>query len=207
MPGSALLCKDAVGEGRPPTATHIAACWVRCVTAASHPEIHTVAVRSIAANRAACQQAITGAGMLAIPRAFVQVGWLAGTAMLLLVGLLSWLTMVVLVRGASQHGCSTYAGLVATVFQHRSRRTKLMFLPLQLSIVGFCLGFSVVHLVTVRDVLVDLLREVCGAAASAAGPLIRQVATGAIEPRPFDPRLLIIAVAACVCAPALLTIR
>lgn len=44
-------------------------------------------------------QVITGAGMMAIPRAYTQIGSLLGTGMLLGVAVLTYWTMAILVKG------------------------------------------------------------------------------------------------------------
>lgn len=94
-----------------------------------------------------CCQAITGAGMMAIPRAFFLVGWLPGTLMMAGVAALTTFTMAVLVQGSAAAGpghASTYAELV----QHTLGTTMMRLL--QLAVLMFCFGFSVVYLVS-RD--------------------------------------------------------
>lgn len=86
---------------------------------------------------------ITGAGMMAIPRAFLQIGWLPGTIMLLGVALLTFFTLVVLVQASAATQASTYGELVC-----RTCGVGMMRL-LQLAVLLFCFGFSVVYLVSV----------------------------------------------------------
>ncbi|WIA17082.1 hypothetical protein OEZ85_013981 [Tetradesmus obliquus] len=133
---------------------------------------------------------VTGAGMMAVPRAYLQVGWLLGTVMLLGVAALTYFTLAVLVHGSAQTGAATYSQLVQVTCGHVA--TKV----LQLSVLSFCFGFSVVYLVVIRDLLLGspphcngLLCELLGLDPS-----------GALA----DPRLVIAAVALLICAPLLL---
>lgn len=86
-------------------------------------------------------QVITGAGMMAIPRAFLQIGWLPGSLMLIGVALLTFFTLAVLVQGSAATHASTYGELVC-----RTCGRGLMKV-LQLAVLLFCFGFSVVYLV------------------------------------------------------------
>jgi amino acid permease len=87
-------------------------------------------------------QVITGAGMMAIPRAFMQVGWLPGSTMLIGVAVLTFFSLAVLVQGSAAAQASTYGELVC-----RTCGRGLMRL-LQLAVLLFCFGFSVVYLVS-----------------------------------------------------------
>lgn len=79
--------------------------------------------------------------MMAIPRAFLQIGWLPGTAMLVGVALLTFYTLAVLIRASAATHSSTYPDLVC-----RTCGVWMMRL-LQLAMLLFCFGFSVVYLV------------------------------------------------------------
>lgn len=91
-------------------------------------------------------QAITGAGMMAIPRAFLQIGWMPGTLMLVGVAVLTFFTLGVLVQGSEVTHATTYGELAL-----RTCGKGVMRL-LQLAVLLFCFGFSVVYLVRVRAV-------------------------------------------------------
>jgi amino acid permease len=94
---------------------------------------------------------ITGAGMMAIPRAFLQIGWLPGTIMLVGVALLTFFTLAVLVQGSAATQASTYGELVC-----RTCGVGMMRL-LQLAVLLFCFGFSVVYLVSGHKYRISLL--------------------------------------------------
>lgn len=79
--------------------------------------------------------------MMAIPRAFLQIGWLPGSCMLVGVAALTFFTLSVLVQGSAATQASTYGELVT-----QTCGAGLMRL-LQLAVVLFCFGFSVVYLV------------------------------------------------------------
>lgn len=78
---------------------------------------------------------------MAIPRAFLLIGWLPGSLMLVGVALLTFFTLAVLVQGSAATHASTYGELV-----WRSCGRGWMRL-LQLAVLLFCFGFSVVYLV------------------------------------------------------------
>eukprot|EP00879_Flechtneria_rotunda_P030944 GHRR01033702.1.p1 GENE.GHRR01033702.1~~GHRR01033702.1.p1 ORF type:complete len:213 (+),score=61.50 GHRR01033702.1:371-1009(+) len=85
---------------------------------------------------------ITGAGMMAIPRAYAHIGSLTGTIMLVGVGFLTYFTLAVLVRGSAVTGAPTYTQLAHVTCGKFSAKV------LQLAILAFCFGFGVVYLVS-----------------------------------------------------------
>lgn len=85
---------------------------------------------------------ITGAGMMAIPRAMWLIGWLPGTLMLVGVAALTCFTLAVLVEGSVSTQAATYAELVSKTCGRGLARL------LQLAVLLFCFGFSVVYLVS-----------------------------------------------------------
>ncbi|KAG2495876.1 hypothetical protein HYH03_006114 [Edaphochlamys debaryana] len=90
---------------------------------------------------------ILGAGIMALPRAVALLGWGAGLALLLSVGVLTHFTVHGLVYASDRLKQDTYSGLV---------RAALGPLPekvLQLAMLFGCLGFEVVYV----DIIGDLL--------------------------------------------------
>lgn len=110
---------------------------------------------------------ITGAGMMAIPRALWLIGWLPGTLMLVGVAALTCFTLAVLVEGSVSTQAATYAELVSRTCGRGLARL------LQLAVLLFCFGFSVVYLVSVLGstqdrVAVALQRQDTNAESTAA---------------------------------------
>jgi amino acid permease len=68
---------------------------------------------------------------------------LCATTYLLLQAALTYFTLAVLVRGSAQTGATTYSQLV------RVTCGRLPMKVLQLSVLSFCFGFSVVYLVSI----------------------------------------------------------
>jgi amino acid permease len=85
---------------------------------------------------------ITGAGMMAIPRALWLIGWAPATLIMVGVAALTCFTLAVLVQGSASTQAGTYAELV-----YRTCGRSLARL-LQLAVLLFCFGFSVVYLVS-----------------------------------------------------------
>jgi amino acid permease len=83
--------------------------------------------------------------MMAIPRAFLLIGWLPGSLMLVGVALLTFFTLAVLVQGSAATHASTYGELVWRICGRGWMRL------LQLAVLLFCFGFSVVYLVSSRS--------------------------------------------------------
>lgn len=79
--------------------------------------------------------------MMAIPRAFLLIGWLPGSIMLVGVALLTFFTLTVLVQGSAATHSSTYGELALRTCGRGVMRI------LQLAVLLFCFGFSVVYLV------------------------------------------------------------
>jgi hypothetical protein len=82
------------------------------------------------------------AGMMAIPRAFLQIGSVLGTAMLIGVALLIYFTLVVLVHGSAVTGAGTYSQLTFVTCG------KPVMKLLQVAVLAFCFGFGVIYLVS-----------------------------------------------------------
>ncbi len=91
---------------------------------------------------------IMGAGMMAIPKAFQMLGFLAGTAMVFFVGMVTYFTLATIVKASETTGCRSYAAIVHKVCGGFSRSV------LQLAIFFNCIGLCVVYLVVIGDVLV-----------------------------------------------------
>jgi amino acid permease len=79
--------------------------------------------------------------MMAIPRAYLQIGSLLGTAMLIGVALLIYFTLVVLVHGSAVTGAGTYSQLVLVTCGRPAMKL------LQVAVLAFCFGFGVIYLV------------------------------------------------------------
>ncbi|KAI8473728.1 MAG: hypothetical protein J3K34DRAFT_518668 [Monoraphidium minutum] len=97
----------------------------------------------------ALSKAIVGAGMVAVPRAFLALGAAAGCAILVAVAGLVWTGMAVLVDGSAAHpaAAATYRGVARAAC---GRRVGLLA---QASVILFCFGFVVVNLVVTTDLL------------------------------------------------------
>ncbi len=82
---------------------------------------------------------------MSLPYVLWHLGWPLGTLTLLLVALLTYWTMAVLVRVSAATSCfSSYSGSAAALGQG-----GVMVAMVQLSVLGFCLGFAVVYLVMI----------------------------------------------------------
>jgi amino acid permease len=81
------------------------------------------------------------AGMMAIPRAYLQIGSILGTAMLIGVALLIYFTLVVLVHGSAVTGAATYSQLALVTCGRPVMKL------LQVAVLAFCFGFGVIYLV------------------------------------------------------------
>ncbi|WIA40039.1 hypothetical protein OEZ86_013460 [Tetradesmus obliquus] len=133
---------------------------------------------------------IIGAGMMAIPRAYLQIGSVLGTAMLIGVALLIYFTLVVLVRGSAVTGAATYSQLALVTCGEPVMKL------LQLAVLAFCFGFGVIYLVIIRDLLLGTPPACNGLLCELFG----MDPSGALA----DPRLVIAAVALLICSPLLL---
>lgn len=133
-------------------------------------------------------KAIVGAGMVAIPRAYLTLGAVPGTILLLVVALLVLYTKCVMVAGNERHpGACTYRALAqASCGRGVARLT-------QASVIAFCFGFCVVDLVVVADVIRGSPPEACNGllcllTGISSGPLVSRnlvllvVAWGATAP-------------------------
>jgi len=83
-------------------------------------------------------------GMMAIPRAYFCIGSLAGTAMLVGVGVLTYFTLAVLVQGSAATGADTFSQLTKMLCG------TVVMKVLQVAVLAFCFGFGVVYLVSVK---------------------------------------------------------
>eukprot|EP00775_Hariotina_reticulata_P005172 gene5172-5410_t len=127
---------------------------------------------------------------MAIPRAYFAIGSLAGTGMLVGVGVLTYFTLAVLVQGSAATGASTYSQLTRTLCG------GVIMKVLQVAVLAFCFGFGVVYLVIIRDIL-------RGAPPACNGLICELFGIGNTGPL-ADPRLIIAAVALLFCTPLLL---
>ncbi|WIA19762.1 hypothetical protein OEZ85_005676 [Tetradesmus obliquus] len=146
--------------------------------------------KSIATAVFNLSKVIIGAGMMAIPRAYLQIGSVLGTAMLIGVALLIYFTLVVLVRGSAVTGAATYSQLALVTCGGPVMKL------LQLAVLAFCFGFGVIYLVIIRDLLLGTPPACNGLLCELFG----MDPSGALA----DPRLVIAAVALLICSPLLL---
>jgi amino acid permease len=101
---------------------------------------------------------LMGAGMMALPRAFALLGWVCGGLMLLAVGLLTFGTLVGMVRAVEQTrgargsggggAVRSYGALVRRMLGPRAEAV------LGMAIVGNCFVLNIVFLVIMGDILV-----------------------------------------------------
>ena len=125
--------------------------------------------------------------MMALPRAYLLMGWVLGTIMLVgTAGLVYW-TLAVLIDGSARTGAVTYVGLTQRLC------SKATVVALQAALFLFCFGFMVVHLVVIADLLGGSGPSVCNGLLCE----VFAVRSGLV----LDRRFLLASIGLFVCAP------